>query len=55
MKKLNVVMVLLLVVVSFFIGRYYGDPNDRMIFGDTGLPIKIMRALLTKNSLRQRR
>lgn len=39
---------LILILVSFFVGRHYGMGNQELVYGDTGLP-KNCRAIITEN------
>ena len=47
MNKKHVIL-LIVVVVSYLIGKHYGDTNRTIQYGDTGFP-KNCRAIITAN------
>lgn len=44
----KIIFILILLIISFYIGKSNGDPNDSMVYGDTGLP-KNCRAIIDAN------
>lgn len=40
--------VIILIIISFYIGKSNGDPNKGFIYGETGLP-RNCRAIITEN------
>jgi hypothetical protein len=48
MKNNNLIMYLLIAIVFFFVGRWFGVGNQKAAYGDSGFP-KNCRALIAEN------